>query len=48
MSINCEKCEKDDAVVIIDTKIDWRKYKCLNCDFEWETKPSEEERREFQ
>ena len=48
MGTNCEKCEKDDAVVIIETGINYRKYKCLTCKKEWIIVPDNEERKEFQ
>ena len=45
--MTCEKCGKNN-IIITDTKIDKRYYRCLDCDFEWEGKPSEKERKEFQ
>ena len=46
MDIKCPKCEKDN-VIIIDTKINYRKYRCINCEHEWESEPSKKEQKDF-
>ncbi len=43
----CPICLKDDMVIIIKTWVDYRKYKCLRCDKEWEGKPTHKEIKDF-